>query len=243
MQTSHRDFPFYGGDPVRISVVGWLVVLALSAAGFAALMLSPLVLPARLGGWIGVGLFALAPLLGLRAVAGRHWAAMFHRPTARDIWIGLAFAPLTLLTSAVVAVGVMRVGLTSANPVAATLLELKGVDLALFVAATAPQLLGEELVTIIPFLALLTLLSHLKAPRKVAIAVAWIGSAALFGALHLSTYQWHLGQVLLIIGTARLVLTIPYLITKNLWSSTIAHIANDWIVFATILLLTALGQR
>lgn len=243
MQTSHRDFPFYGGDPVRISVVGWLVVLALSAAGFAALMLSPLVLPGRLGGWIGVGLFVLAPLLGLRAVAGRHWAAMFHRPTARDIWIGLAFAPLTLLTSAVVAVGVMRVGLTSANPVAATLLELKGVDLALFVAATAPQLLGEELVTIIPFLALLTLLSHLKAPRKVAIAVAWIGSAALFGALHLSTYQWHLGQVLLIIGTARLVLTIPYLITKNLWSSTIAHIANDWIVFATILLLTALGQR
>lgn len=243
IQTSHRDFPFYSGDPVRISLVGWLIVLALSAAGFAALLLSPLVLPGRLGGWIGVGLFVLAPLLGLRVAAGRHWAAMFHRPTARDIWIGLAFAPLTLLTSAVVAVGVMRVGLTSANPVAATLLELKGVDLALFVAATAPQLLGEELATIIPFLALLTLLSHLKAPRKVAIAVAWIGSAALFGALHLSTYQWHLGQVLLIIGTARLVLTIPYLITKNLWSSTIAHIANDWIVFATILLLSALGHR
>lgn len=86
------------------------------------------------------------------------------------------------------------------------------------------------------------MLSHLKSPRKVAILVAWIGSAALFGMLHLSTYQWHLGQVLLIIGAARLVLTIPYLITKNLWSSTIAHIANDWIGFAMILLLTALGH-
>lgn len=85
------------------------------------------------------------------------------------------------------------------------------------------------------------MLSHLKAPREVAILTAWIGSAALFGALHLSTYQWRLGQVLLIIGTARLVLTIPYLITKNLWSSTIAHIANDWIVFGAILLLSALG--
>ncbi len=242
MQTSHRDFPFYGGEPVRISPVGWLVVLALSAVGFAALLLAPSLLPGRLGGWVGVSLFVLAPLLGLRVAAGRHWAAMFHRPTARDIWIGLAFAPLTLLISGIVAVGVMRLGLTSANPAAAILLQLHGADLALFVAATAPQLLGEELVTIIPFLALLTLLSHLKSPRKVAILVAWIGSAALFGMLHLSTYQWHLGQVLLIIGAARLVLTIPYLITKNLWSSTIAHIANDWIGFAMILLLTALGH-
>ncbi|KRB48751.1 CPBP family intramembrane glutamic endopeptidase [Phenylobacterium sp. Root700] len=241
MQASHRDFPFYGGDPVRISLWGWLVVLALLAAGFAALLLSPSLLPGRLGGWIGVGLFVLLPMLGLRMATGRHWAAMFHPPTARDVWIGLAFAPLTLLMSAAVAVGVMRVGLTSANPVGAILLKLQGADLALFVAATAPQLLGEELVTIIPFLALLTALSTHKAPRKVAILVAWIGSAALFGALHLSTYQWHLGQALLIIGTARLVLTIPYLITKNLWSSTIAHIANDWIGFGVILLLTALG--
>ena len=97
--------------------------------------------------------------------------------------------------------------------------------------------LGEELITIIPFLALLTFLTaRCGLSRRVAIIGAWIGSAMLFGALHLSTYQWHLGQVLLIIGTARLVLTVPYLITKNIWSSTIAHITNDWLIFAVVLI-------
>ena len=79
--------------------------------------------------------------------------------------------------------------------------------------------------------------------RKVAILGAWIGSAVLFGLLHLPTYQWNLGQVLLIIGTARLVLTVPYLITKNIWSSTIAHVANDWLIFAVVLVAGAAGLK
>lgn len=238
-----RDIPFYNGAPVRISLLGWLVVLAMSAAGFAALMAAPSLAPGRLGGWIGIALFVLLPLGGLRAAAGKHWTALFPRPTARDVWIGLAFAPCTLLVSALVALGVMRTQLTAANPVAAILLQLDGGERALFIAATAPQILGEELITVIPFIALLTFLSvRCGLSRKAAILGAWIGSAVLFGALHLSTYQWHLGQVLLIIGGARLVLTIPYLITKSVWSSTIAHIANDWIIFAVVLSLSALER-
>lgn len=225
--TFGRDIPFYNGDPVRISRLGWLIVLALTAAGYAALMAAPLLVPGRIGGWIGIALFVALPLAGLRAAAGQHWTVLFPRPTARDVWIGLAFAPCTLLVSAIIALGVMRTQLTAANPVAAILLQLDGGERALFIAATAPQILGEELITIIPFIALLTFLSvRCGLSRKAAILGAWIGSAVLFGALHLSTYQWHLGQVLLIIGTARLVLTVPYLITKSVWSSTIAHIAN-----------------
>lgn len=237
-----RDIPFYNGEPTRISALGWLMILALSAAGYAALMAAPGLLPGRFGGWIGVALFVALPLAGLRAAAGQHWAALFPRPTARDVWIGLAFAPCTLLVSAIVALGVMRLELTAANPAAAILLQLHGGELALFIAATAPQILGEELITIIPFIALLTLFSgRCGVSRKVAILGAWIGSAVLFGALHLSTYQWHLGQVLLIIGAARLVLTVPYLITKSVWSSMIAHLTNDWIIFTVVWVLPALG--
>ncbi|MDP3593743.1 CPBP family intramembrane glutamic endopeptidase [Phenylobacterium sp.] len=240
--TGVRDFPFYDGEPRRISLPGWLIVLATAAAGFAGLTLAPTLAPGRVGGWIGIALFVALPLLGLRVAAGRHWTALFHRPTARDIWIGLAFAPCTLLVSGIVALGVMRLELTAANPVVALMHQLHGADLALFIAATAPQLLGEELITIIPFLALLTFLTaRCGLSRRVAIIGAWIGSAMLFGALHLSTYQWHLGQVLLIIGTARLVLTVPYLITKNIWSSTIAHITNDWLIFAVVLIAPKLG--
>jgi membrane protease YdiL (CAAX protease family) len=241
---SGRDIPFYNGEPVRISLLGWAIALAMAAAGFAALVTAPTLAPGRLGGWIGVVLFVAAPLAGLRLAAGKQWTALFPRPTARDIWIGLAFAPFTLLISAIVALGVMRVQLTAANPIAAILLQLHGGDLTLFIAATAPQILGEELITIIPFIALLTFLSvRCGLSRKVAILGAWIGSAALFGLLHLSTYQWHLGQVLLIIGTARLVLTIPYLITKNIWSSTIAHITNDWLIFAVVLVAGSAGVK
>lgn len=240
--TSGRDFPFYNGEPIPISRPGWLIVLAMAAAGFAGLMIAPTLAPGRLGGWIGIALFVALPLFGLRAAAGKHWIALFHWPTARDIWIGLAFAPCTLLVSGIVALGVMRLELTAANPIAAIMLQLHGADLAVFIAATAPQLLGEELITIIPFIALLTFLTaRCGLSRRVAIGGAWIGSALLFGALHLSTYQWHLGQVLLIIGTARLVLTVPYLITKNIWSSTIAHITNDWLIFAVVLILPKLG--
>lgn len=240
--TGGRDFPFYNGEPLRISLPGWLIVLATAAGGFAGLMIAPTLAPGRLGGWLGIAFFVALPLLGLRVAAGKYWTAIFHRPTARDIWIGLAFAPCTLLVSGIVALGMMRLELTAANPVVAMMHQLQGADLALSIAATAPQLLGEELITIIPFLALLTLLTaRCGLSRRVAIIGAWIGSALLFGALHLPTYQWHLGQVLLIIGTARLVLTVPYLITKNIWSSTIAHITNDWLIFAVVLILPKLG--
>lgn len=235
-----RDFPYYDGRPVALSWPGWLVVLALTAAGFMSLVYANGLVPGPLGRWLAVGGFVALPLLGLRLAAGAHWAALFRRPTLKEVWIGLAFAPLTLLASAIVAVGVMRLGLTAANPAAAIIVQLRGLDLVLFLASTAPQLLGEELVTAIPFLALLTLgVNAMKLSRRNAIILAWIGSAVLFGALHLSTYQWHLGQVLLIIGTARLVLTLPFLITKNLWVSTIAHLTNDWIIFAVVIVASA----
>jgi membrane protease YdiL (CAAX protease family) len=66
----------------------------------------------------------------------------------------------------------------------------------------------------------------------------------MFGALHLPTYGWNWIQCLVIIGGARLVLTLPYIMTRNIWVSTGAHIINDWTLMGSVLLLstfTALG--
>ena len=52
-----------------------------------------------------------------------------------------------------------------------------------------------------------------------------------FAALHLPTYDWNVLQCLGIIGTARIVLTLSYLVTRNLWVSVGAHIINDWTLF------------
>lgn len=232
-----RDFPYYRGEPVALSGFGWGMALGGCVAGFLALILIPRGEAGQALGLVGPLLFVGLPLVGLALAAGRGWTALFPRPTGRDLLLGLAFMPVTLLVSGVVAFFYSKAGLAHANPAAEILVQLPGVERAIFLAGTAPQLLGEELVTILPLLAVLTLCHRrLGVPRTVAIAIAWVVSAMIFGALHLSTYGWNLVQVLLVIGVARLVLTIPYLLTRSVWSSFVAHICLDWSIFALVLL-------
>lgn len=235
-----RDFPFYNGQPVRLRPAQWLGIMAALAAAYAALLFGQQALPGRYGAYLGITVFVALPLIALRLTAGRGWAAPFHRPTARDVGVALACAPLTVVVSAAVALVLLQIGETAPNPAAAMLRNLQGFERIAFVAGAAPQILGEELITILPFLGLLTLMhARGKLSRRRAVALAWIGSSLLFGALHLSTYQWRVDQALLVIGGARLVLTLPYLLTKNLWASTITHITHDWSLFAVIFLLGA----
>lgn len=237
VRPSSRDFPYYEGRPVALSPLRWLVVAAGCVAGFAALTVLPSVAEGPVGRWGGVGLFVGLPLLGLALAAGRHWTAIFPPLRSRDILIGLAFGPLTLATSALFTLAVFKVDALAANPVAELLRNLEGRELALFLASTLPQLLGEELITLLPFLAILALArSGLKAPRLVAILAAWLLTALIFGALHLPTYDWRIAQTLGIISVARLVLTVPFLLTKSVWSSAIAHVTNDWLIFGFVLL-------
>ena len=56
-------------------------------------------------------------------------------------------------------------------------------------------------------------------------------SSLLFGLIHLPTYDWNLIQCIVVIGTARMVLTLGWILTKNIWVSTGAHIINDWLLF------------
>lgn len=230
-----RDFPFYAGVPRVVSPGGWLLVLLFCALGFAALITPIFPLKGQAAHWAAITLFVVAPLIGLGIAAGRDWTALFPRPRWRDVWIGLAFVPVTIASSALVGVFILHRGPIAGNPVNATLASLSPADLAIFLASTVPQLLGEELITVLPLLATLTLLYRgLKLPRGVAIFGAWIVSSALFAALHLPTYGWHVVQTLAVIGTARLALSLPFLITKSIWSSTVAHVTNDWLLFAVV---------
>jgi hypothetical protein len=64
-----------------------------------------------------------------------------------------------------------------------------------------------------------------------------------FGALHLPTYDWNLVQCIVIIGTARMVLTLAYIVTKNIWVSTGAHVINDWLLLGMALLGAGLAVQ
>lgn len=118
--------------------------------------------------------------------------------------------------------------------------DLSSTGLALFLSKTAVQLVGEEVLTMLPLLAILhVLVARAGLGRPAALAWAWLGSAVLFGLVHLPTYHWDFAQCLLIIGTARLVLSLAYIKTKNLWVSAGAHILNDWL----LIMMNVVGSR
>jgi membrane protease YdiL (CAAX protease family) len=225
------DFPYYKGVPVRISGPQWLCVIAAVAVAFLALVL-PIPWPGgAFAPLIPAILFAAIPLAALARVAPGHWKAIFGRVGGRELRLMLGFALLNIVVSMSVG-GIVR-AFTEVTPNAAAEM-LSGMDATgrvLFFAKTIPQLFGEELVTILPFLALLYLLvNRFGVGRRSAVIGAWLISAFVFGLIHLPTYDWNLIQCVVIIGAARLMLTLPYILTKNIWVSTGAHIINDWLL-------------
>jgi len=226
-----RDFPFYNGMPVALSARQWLFVMAAVAAGFLVLVL-PIPWPGGpLGALIPAVLFPVIPLAALAHVAPGHWKAIFGKVRGRELRLMLGFALLNIVVS--MSVGAIVRALADVAPNAATA-QLSGMDAAgriAFFAKTIPQLFGEEVVTLLPFLALLHVLSNrFGVGRPGAIVGAWLVSSLLFGLIHLPTYDWNLIQCIVVIGSARMVLTLPWILTKNIWVSTGAHIANDWLL-------------
>ena len=232
-----RDFPFYNGAPVGLSAWQWLFVMAAVAAGFAVLV-APIPWPAGpLGAMIPAVLFPLIPMVALAQVAPGHWKSIFGKVGGRELRLMLGFALLNIVVS--MSVGAIVRALADVTPNAATA-QLSGMDTVgriAFFAKTIPQLFGEEVVTLLPFLALLYgLTNRFGVGRKGAIVGAWLISSLLFGLIHLPTYDWNLIQCIVVIGSARMVLTLPWILTKNVWVSTGAHIVNDWLLFSMSLL-------
>lgn len=236
------DFPFYRSNPIELSASQWLVPLA--AVGIATWILLGqfAFLSQGLLRLLPSFLFALAPLVGLAIVARKYWTALFRRIHLSDFGWMFAFALLNYAIA--IPLGLVAVNFieTETNPGVGGLATQNAEDRLLFFINSIPQLIGEELVTIIPFLAILYFL-HSKAglSRGAAIVVAWIVSAIWFAAIHLPTYNWNILQCLVLIGGARLVLTLAYLKTKNLWVSAGAHIINDWVTFGLVILGASRG--
>ncbi len=177
-------------------------------------------------------LFTGLPLLALMAVTGWRSPALFRPVDLKDGLIGLGFALLTIICSVIVGLLLTTVMAMSANSAVAALAYDGVGDLLLFLARTFIQLIGEEVVTILPLLAVLWLcVAKFGLSRRWGLVIAVIASTLWFAAMHLPTYDWNLLQCLTTIGTARLVLTLAYVVTRNLWVSSIAHIANDWSLF------------
>lgn len=224
------DLPYYDGQPVLIDGQGWALVLLGVAVGLACLMALPTeTFPATLAVAL---LFMGIPLLALRFVAGAHWRALLAPVGLRQVGQMVLFAVLTIVASVVVGAVLGQMGLLAPNPVVAGMVAMSGTDYVLRLIPTLPQLVGEELLTILPLLAILWFATtRLGLGRRAGIVLAVVGSSLIFGAAHLPTYDWHVAQCFGVIGVARVVLTLAYLRTRNLWVSAGAHILNDWSEF------------
>jgi hypothetical protein len=232
-----RDFPFYRGWPVAFSVRQWGLVLAAVLVALLVLAFPPAALSGGLGQWLPALLLAGLPLAALALVAPGHWRVLFGPVGWREVKWMVLFALLNILVSMGIGALLRPFVEFQSNASVVGIAGLGGADLLALFVRTAPQLLGEEVITILPFLALLTLFTgRLGSTRKAGILWAWLLSALFFGLIHLPTYDWNLIQCVVIIGTARLVLTLPWIMTKNLWVSTGAHILNDWALFSVQLL-------
>jgi len=244
-EDSGSDFPFYRGSPSSLTFRQWWLILAAVAAAFMALALTASLSGAGLF-WPflpAIGLAAI-PLLALWRVALGHWANLFGRVGVREVRLMLGFALLNIVISMGLGAIVMALGHTSSNLSTSQLGSLDTVELIAFFAKTIPQLLGEEVITVLPFLALLQWLTQsLQWGRKAAVVVAWVLTSVMFGLLHLPTYDWNWLQCIVVIGGARMVLTLPWIMTKNLWVSAGAHITNDWILFGAGVLGAGLAGK
>lgn len=231
------DFPYYNGQPVPVTARGWLILIGSLALGFAALTLAPLFpFPLTI---IPVLAFVAIPLIALALVTGRHWTALFGRVGVRQILLMVVFGLLTLAASFGIAIVLSLIMDFTQNPVSESMRSMSGVDFALTLAMTIPQLIGEELLAILPFLAVLWLgVTRMGLPRPMMIVIALVLSSLLFGAAHLPTYGWNWIQALGVIGTARIIMTLAYVVTRNLWVSAGAHILNDWAGFLLVFTFT-----
>jgi hypothetical protein len=201
------ELPFQDGRPVVIGGRGWLLVLAGTALGFATLVA---VKAQGLAASLALGtLFVLIQLGAFALAAGRHWTALFGRVGPRQVGQMVLFALVTMAVSLGAALAVGAVAPPNPNPVVARLAEMPWGGFVVAVLPTLPQLLGEELLSILPFLAMLWVGRQvLGLGSGPALLAALLGSSLLFGAAHLPTYGWNWEQAFGIIGSARLVLTL-----------------------------------
>jgi hypothetical protein len=236
LEDSATDFPFYRGEPVAISGRQWLFVMAMVVVGSLA-SAWPIQWPAGIfWQFVPAALMLGLPLLALAYVAPGHWKAIFGRVHSREVMLMFGFALLTFDISGVVAALVFALASGAPNGVVAEWVGLDTAGRVALLAEILPQLIGEEVITILPFLALLQWLSRSWGiGRKGAVISAWLITSVIFGLLHLATYDWHWIQCIVVIGAARAVLTLPWILTKNIWVSAGAHITNDCLLLGVAL--------
>ncbi|MEK4235766.1 type II CAAX endopeptidase family protein [Paenibacillus sp. FSL H8-0261] len=231
------DYPLYNGQPYFMPIGKWVVILASIVVGYLTMTVEIPFLPNEVQIKIAPFLFTLFPLIALVWATKGKLGILFKKPEVSHVLYGILFFIINFIVTLGVAALLSSMGAVTVNAVLGHGDTLSTGEKLWTLFFSGFQLIGEELLTILPFLAIMQLcFIGFKMSRKASVFIALIVTALIFGALHLKTYNFNFAQAILGIGIARIILTLAYMKTKNIWTSIIAHILNDWAIFGTSML-------
>jgi len=228
------DFPFYNQQPIKINGNQWCVILGMMVMGF--IIFSKMHLPflsTEVNTILKVITLPFFSWLGLVLTVGKEWHQLFRPLRKKDIGTILLFTLLSIIVSLFLSRIANLMEPLNSNPGA---IENTGTTAIQYFLKSrlldVIQLFGEEFLAILPFLACLQWLYRYNPKKRTrAVWLALLISSLLFGILHLPTYNWNLVQCLVVIGLGRIVDTLAYVKTKNLWVTYLMHLLYDTIFF------------
>lgn len=137
------------------------------------------------------------------------------------IILGLLFCAVAVVISSIV---MQQFGIEgNTNPIFESLNPGNFKD---FFVSTIIQFIAEEIIFIIPFLFVINKMKTENETFKNICAI--ILSSVIFGAMHITTYNFNILQAVLIISIIRAGLSMSYVFSKNLTVTYLIHIIYDW---------------
>ncbi|MDU5570154.1 MAG: CPBP family glutamic-type intramembrane protease [Peptoniphilus harei] len=225
----NRDYP-----KIEAKTWKWILALILTLASFYGI--SFLFYSLKINNEIIMASAVSAiSLLSLLLIDKKFIKKIFLPIRAKDVLyiiIGLGFSIIAIVISSIL---VQKLGIEgSNNPIFDVLTED---NFKSFFLSTLIQFIAEEIIFIIPFLFVINKVKIENNIIKTILAI--LISSIIFGAMHLSTYDFNILQAVLIISIIRTGLSMSYVISKNLSVTYIIHIIYDWTL---IFIYIAAGQ-
>lgn len=140
--------------------------------------------------------------------------------------LGFSFVAVVFASIAMAQMGIQG----TANPIFDILTDE---NIKRFIVSTMIQFIAEEIIFIIPFLFVINKLRTKNEKLKTLAAI--LVSSVIFGAMHLTTYNFNILQAVLVISIIRTGLSISYVLSKNLTVTYLVHMIYDWVLIGIYL--------
>ncbi|WP_458454123.1 CPBP family glutamic-type intramembrane protease [Methanobrevibacter sp.] len=215
-ENENEDFPFYNDNP-KLTKNQW-ITLIIGVLATITFLAWPKSMPQYI---TSITLFLLM-IIPISIVSRGKLGYLFKIPKKRDIVLIILLYIGYYIYVITVAALLFKYGYDLAFNKILTVDDSK-----LMLLGAAVQLIGEELIKVIPFLIILHVSYKHNHNRKRSFLIALTFTLILFSLLHYKAYDGHLLQIFLIIGLGSIFDMLAYFTTKNVTVSYILHIMID----------------